>query len=196
MNKTIKWIAIGVNVCALKAVAAQPPACPWYLQVGAGPAFMQDVEDRNSSAKAAFNVGARFDVGLGYTINEHWSADFETGTIYSSLKDNSNVKFYQIPFIVDGIYKFPLKSAFTPYIGAGAGGVATRLSMDTAGSDTDFAFAYQAQAGVTYSLSQNASIGLGYKFFGTTDHEWTTAITTKTKGLYTHSVILSFNWAF
>ena len=55
----------------------------------------------------------------------------------------------------------------------------------------NFAFAYQAKAGLEYRLTENASLDLAYEFLGTTDPSWsfsqtvgsnTTDYTVKEKG--------------
>jgi opacity protein-like surface antigen len=93
-------------------------------------------------------------------------------------------------------------------VGLGVGGAASILSYNNSGynlSDCSFTFAYQAEAGLKYALTKNASINIGYEFLGMTDPSWqfnqTIGVTTtdyqfKEKGFYTHSLSVSFTWNF
>src|SRR5262245_11834021 len=109
MNKTLKWIAISVvNVCAINALAdmGAAPACQWYVNVGAGPAFEQDLEFQRGSGNLELDLGARFDIAAGYKLDQNWAAELNLGSIWTSLKDIDDANFYQYPFLLNGIYNF------------------------------------------------------------------------------------------
>jgi len=147
-----------------------------YLSGDAGAAFTQSVYDKSDATTLTFNPGYRADLALGYNINDSWAVELESGVIGNSVDEfrggplsrfHQSVDLYQVPLLAKVIYNINTKSAFVPYLGAGAGGVASIFDFNDVGvkkSDTDFTFAYQAEAGLKYLLSKNISIGIGYKF--------------------------------
>lgn len=171
-----------------------------------------------TSATATFNFGARGDVALGYNFNKSLAAEFDTGLLWNSADKigantlssiNQSFDTYTIPILANFTYKIPIKGPWSSYVGVGVGGAASILVYnDSIGSDMvgdSFVFAYQAEAGLRYQLSQNASLGIAYDFLGTTDPSWnlnqtigatTTFYQLKEKGFYTHSITLSFTWDF
>lgn len=85
-------------------------------------------------------------------------------------------------FMVNGWYDFNTGSRWTPYLGIGVGTAqisindasVTILGVDVPlADDDDWVFAYQAGAGITYEISPNVDISLGYRFFGTSDPDFT-----------------------
>jgi opacity protein-like surface antigen len=209
-----------------------PDSADWtqslYSRVKLGGFFQQDAAlDKTissgippsifTSGTTTFNFGARGDVVLGYNINQSLAAEFDTGLLWNSadkIGTNSlssigqSFDTYTIPVLVNFIYRIPIKGPWSSYVGIGVGGAATILVYNLNGSDlTDcnFVFAYQAEAGFTYKLSQSASFGIAYDFLGTTDPSWdlsqtigasTASYHLKEKGFYTHSITLSFTWDF
>jgi len=208
-----------------------PDSADWtqslYSRVKLGGFFQQDatldttrssgVSSLSTNGTATFNFGFRGDVVLGYNINKSLAAEFDTGLLWNSADtvlgnplSSQNVSFdtYTIPILLNFIYKIPMKGHWSSYVGIGMGGAASLLDYNIGGSDlTDFnfVFAYQAEAGLKYKFSQNASVGIAYDFLGTTDPSWnvsqtigapTTFIHFKEKGFYTHSITLSFTWDF
>jgi opacity protein-like surface antigen len=171
-----------------------------------------------SSGTTTFNFGFRGDVALGYNINKSLAAEFDTGLLWNSADKigvttlgsaNQSFVTYTIPILVNIIYKIPMKGPWSSYVGLGVGGAATILVYNNSiGSDmvdNNFVFAYQAEAGLSYKLSENASVGVAYDFLGTTDPSWnlsqpigltSTFFHIKEKGFYTHSISLSFTWDF
>lgn len=111
-----------------------------------------------------------------------------------------SVDIHQIPVLANLVYKTPVKSGFSGYLGAGAGGIASIFSVSgegTSASDTDYTFAYQGMAGVKYQIAPNMDVGLGYKFLGTLDHHWTLeGEGFSTTSLYTHSILATFTFRF
>jgi opacity protein-like surface antigen len=172
----------------------------------------------STNGTETFNLGIRADIALGYNINKSLAAEFDTGLLWNSADKigattlssiNQSFDTYTIPILVNVTYKFPIKGPWSSYVGIGAGGAASILVYNNSiGSDMvdeNFVFAYQAEAGLKYKLSENASVGVAYDFLGTTDPSWnlnqpigltTTSFHIKEKGFYTHSITLSFTWDF
>jgi len=198
-----------------------------YLNTDVGVVFQQDATQILKSPGGGtirhdikFHPGIRGDIGLGYNINNHWSAKVETGVIWTSydmvgnnkLSSNGNsVDLYQIPLLANVIYRLPLGERWTSYAGIGLGGVLSVYDFTlfdftgslnhTYGTETDIAFAYQAETGVKYSLAENISFGICYKFFSSMDQNWNLNLhgvnaPVSLKGIYTHSIVASFAWTF
>jgi opacity protein-like surface antigen len=198
-----------------------------YARVDFGGLYQQDATlDKTTSSSvpppittsgtATFNLGFRGDAGLGYNLNKSWAAEFDTGLLWNSMDKvgtnslssiGQSADTYTIPFLVNVIYQIPIKGPWSSHVGIGAGGAATRLSYNNSGnnlSDTAFTFAYQAEVGVKYALTKNASFDVGYEFLGMTDPSWRATANVggptdyqfKEKGFYTHSLVVSFTWTF
>jgi opacity protein-like surface antigen len=79
-------------------------------------------------------------------------------------------------------WRYRLANSITPYLGGGGGVIFSDLSVDTISgydvsvngedSDVDTVGAYQAFAGVQFDLSDTTSLGLAYKFLGTSGPAW------------------------
>ena len=219
----IKLAGAAVLVRGLNASAAG-----WvqnlYLNTDLGASFVNDVTIKGAGGNTAtFDPGVCGNLCLGYHITPVLAAEFETGVIWNSFDKVGGVPLsvmlasadlYQIPFKLNLICNVPTKSSWTPYIGAGAGGMAsileghvdqasspTRATISVIGNgnfhDTDCTFAYQAIAGLKYNISAHAQIDLGYKFFGTFDHSWSDrGRDFNAEAIYTHAFLVSFTWRF
>lgn len=198
---------------------------PLYVGVNFGGAYQQNATVDTtiaytpgpttfSSGNSSFDVGVRGDFLLGYHLSDSWAAEFNTGLLWNSTgnnqpyPDNVNFDTYTVPILINAVYRIPFKGPWSSYLGVGGGGAVSILSYTTSSYNLgsyNFAFAYQAKAGLEYQLSDKASIDLAYEFLGTTDPSWsfsqtvggTTAdFTVKEKGFFTHSIVLSFTWTF
>jgi opacity protein-like surface antigen len=203
LNPMSMKISLPVAVCALAFCVLNSRADETYLHFDLGPAFIQDAAIK-SGPDQAFKPGIRGDVAFGYNINDQWAAEIEGGVIWNSLDTIGGVSisprtidFYQYPILVNALYKFPTDNRWSPYFGAGVGGIATHVHATSPGfAATDFTFGYQIQAGLRYSVTPGVMIDFGYKFLGSMDHKWTNGGTTETNPFYTHAIGFSFSWEF
>jgi len=152
------------------------------------------------------NPGIRFDFPLGYRPVEWFQVEFAPGILWNSLNtltvgyqgtledpDNNPVagasgsfaietegSYYQVPLVVNLIFRIPTDSPWIPYFGGGLGASFNYLNLTNykyapAGlneniSSTDgscWSLAYQAIGGFDYEISENVSLGLKYIFMGT-----------------------------
>lgn len=105
--------------------------------------------------------------------------------------------------MANGYYRLDTGTMFTPYIGAGAGGALLTIDADSVGgnfSDDDFEFAYQAMAGVAAEITPQVSAGLEYRYFGTTQPEFSdapggTAVTVD-PDYSTHNILVTLTYSF
>ena len=201
-----------------------------YLSADFGGAFQQNAIMTQSLAPgwrptASFNAGNRADIDLGYNLNDSLAVELETGFMWNSMDKvggaslnsySQSVDIYSVPVLANVIYKAPLKlpmltskgpvwlkTSWTPYFGVGAGGVVSMFDLKNSGidySDTDFTFAYQAEAGLDHALSKNVSIGIAYKFLGTLNQRYYLGGAEnnhiKLGGVYIHAVVAKLTWTF
>lgn len=193
-----------------------------YVRTDVGPSFTQDTSARLRSlipppygssifhSKVQFNAGVRGGVSVGYQITKPLAVELETGVIWDSVKTAPDLT-YQIPLMANLLYQVPLGKSWKAYLGAGAGETFSHLQVliwDESihgllrEEGTSFAFTYQAQAGVHYSVSDHLDIGFGYKFTHVGENRWDARApfggpaTVRVNGLYNHMVLLSATYKF
>jgi opacity protein-like surface antigen len=177
-----------------------------YLQGEAGAVFMQDLQvNVGSREKLSFNPGVRGDLVLGYKFNQSWSTELDCGVLWNSFNKYGNYSFpsneqaelYQIPILVNYLYRLPIKGSFEGFLGGGVGAVVSKFHLNDQGLDfknSDLTFGGQVMAGVKYHLSSQADLGLAYKFLGTTSHKWADqGWYTQTSGSLTHALVLALS---
>lgn len=224
MKKSHKLTTAGATLLLAAANGHAQFADKFYLDVDGGGAFQQNVAIKNNtgfnisppSGGIHFNTGFRAGLDAGYNFCESFAVELDTGVIQNTIRTvgqyqlsayNANAQLDEIPLLVNFIYRFPIKGSFKPYVGAGVGGVSgifdsSNIPFSGPGanptySDTDYTFAYQAEAGFKYSLGKNTALGVAYKFVGTTDHSWTdNSINLKTAGTMAQSIEATFTWRF
>ena len=152
------------------------------------------------------NPGIRFNLPIGYRPAEWFAVEFAPGIIWNSLNtttfgyqgtlldpENNPVAgdsgslaiktqggYYQVPLVVNLIFRIPTGTPWTPYLGGGIGASfnylnVTNYQYDPAGlnesiSSTDgscWSLAYQAIGGFDYQINENVSLGAKYIFTGT-----------------------------
>jgi opacity protein-like surface antigen len=213
MKITMRSFTIVSAVFLMSAMGARALDWDWsnmYAHADAGVSLVQDVTLHSgpNSGSASFDPGVRGDLAIGYNFNDSWAVELESGAIWNSIdsiggqslsSQGESFDLYQVPILVNVIYKYPIHK-WTPYWGLGIGGVFTDAEISQSGgsaSSSDFTFAYQAEAGIKYALCSHAYVDIGYKFFGTLDHDWNFAgEQIDSDALFTHAVVVSFTWTF
>lgn len=159
----------------------------------------------SATASMSVNPGIRFNFPVGYRPVEWFGVEFAPGIIWNSLNtttigfsgsldngedveqvDNASLAlktkggYYQVPLVVNFIFRIPTGSPWTPYVGGGVGASYNYLNITNyqyapAGlnenvSSTDgscWSFTYQAIGGFDYQVDENISLGAKYIFTGT-----------------------------
>jgi len=175
------------------------------------------------NSKFTFDPGARFDFAAGYNFNEALAVEFEVGMSYNQVDEirlfgtalpriepeplffgpddedgfrGRGLGFYQVPLMINVIYTLPLDSRVRPFIGAGAGGIASVFEGDR-DHDSDFTFGYQGQAGLTFLLNPHMDIGVVYKFMGALPQRFRFEFgDVQTDPTYSHSILAAFTFNF
>ncbi len=160
----------------------------------------------SATSSLSVNPGIRFNLPLGYSPVEWFAIEFAPGIIWNplntltvqyqgtlndpagdpvagdagSLALQAQGGYYQVPLVLNFMFRIPTDSPWTPYVGGGIGATysylnITNLKYAPAGineniSSTDgscWSLAYQAIGGFDYQINENISIGAKYIFMGT-----------------------------
>lgn len=151
----------------------------FYFMPTIGGAVVQDEIGYGGDVNYTFNAGVRFDLSMGYRVNEWFSIEFTPGFIYNSLESitvqgiqyNVSGELIQVPLLINPILTIPTGSKWEPFLGFGVGGVYTSQSNSSfgfysSGTTTAWNFCYSGLVGLQYHLEQNISVGFIYKFTG------------------------------
>ena len=146
-----------------------------------------------------FEPGFRFDVEFGYNIYDWLGVSLQSGVIYNAI-DQYNIttnqtvnvsgvnylpgsyqlpadgELLQVPIQIDGILRWPGKTAFKPFIGGGVGAIWQQLDVNnyTLGSSniqanycrSAFQFGYNAQLGANYTVAPGVDFYGVFKLLG------------------------------
>ena len=168
-----------------------------------------------SGYEVNFNPGIRFDLPLGYRVNEWFSIEFAPGVMWNSLNTLDDTEgsstgsysiggnLWQVPLLANFIITIPTNSKWEPFFGGGIGGIFSSLTINEVlnisvpeQTGTSWALGYSAIAGLNYHLSKDISFGFNYKFTGTGTQNWTGDYDGLTTNVYTHSASLSATFRF
>jgi opacity protein-like surface antigen len=169
----LSTLAIAIlAACMAHPAAAADKDSGFYFRVGIGPNWGLDpgIKISGASVNGDMDAGIRATLAFGYEFNRYLSAELETGYLWNTF-EHFDGALGHIPAMVDGVFRYPIGKVFEPYVGAGLGASADLLHIHDFGindTDTDLNFAWQALAGFRFKFTQQASILLGYRYFGTT----------------------------
>ncbi|HEU0011985.1 MAG TPA: porin family protein [Verrucomicrobiae bacterium] len=198
------------GACAALTTALALPASAadtgLYFNADAGVNWAQDAHI-SGVGDLETDIGFRFSAGVGYNLNKNWGVEFDTGYVWNTIDKvgggslSGDSSFSHIPFIVNVVYRYPIGAQFETYIGGGAGGVYSVLNLDETfvnDDDGDVVFGWQAIAGVRYNISETMSVGVGYKYLGTTEGKYDIqgVGSVKIDSVHNHTFGAVFNWKF
>jgi opacity protein-like surface antigen len=173
----------GTYTSSKGVVAPTPAPAPVggpYLSLAGGALWLDDA--------SAFGVDLDFDTGysilgaVGYAFGNGLSVELESG--YLSVEDaeihvpgfgNFDVdgEFRQVPIFANVLYTIDVTDSVGIYLGAGAGVVWSEAEVEGLGgfdfgrdfeTESEWNFAAQAKAGVTFRVTEAASLNIGYRF--------------------------------
>lgn len=190
----------------------QGPQEGFYIGLQPGGSVVQDINFERVSASGTINgtpvtgsldatlvldAGFRFDLPIGYRVNEWFSIEFAPGITFNpmnSVQLNSSLtigsdtfvgggtpnlsgNLIQVPLLVNFILTIPTDSSWEPFIGGGIGGIYSSAYFDTISNpnlslsldqEADcWSLGYSALAGLNYHVGNDISVGFVYKFTGT-----------------------------
>ena len=155
------------------AAQAQAPTPGFYVGAEGGLNWLLNTKIGGSSTHTSTGwvVGAvaGYDfVGPRIEIEGRYS-ETPVGNL-AFVRGQANNISNQLAFLANLLYDFMPDSAFTPYIGAGAGiGFVDSNGRNLTGSLGSTVFAYQGIIGVSYRFDNNLRFNLDGRYFGTTN---------------------------
>jgi opacity protein-like surface antigen len=173
------------GACLLASATAHAEPQYFYARLDTGGSFSRNAGkdvgvDIGSSAIMGAGIGAkvlpflRTDVTLSYRPGYSFAAP-PTPIEPPGTTGRGDVK--TLAALVNAYYDFPTLAGFTPYIGGGVGVArnevgTTTLSSNASGAtvatlsgSTTTQFAWQASAGVAYSILPFVALDIGYRYF-------------------------------
>jgi hypothetical protein len=152
-----------------------------------------------SAENFTFEPGFRFDVEFGYNIYDWLGVSLQSGVIYNALDQYdltvanqgtlygqtfeagsyqlpADGELLQVPIQIDGILRWPGKTAFKPFIGGGVGAIWQQLDVNNFTYGTTniqanycrsaFQFGYNAQLGANYTVAPGVDFYGVFKLLG------------------------------
>lgn len=194
-----------------------------YVGIHAGANFKHELHGDivGPGRKDPFSLSSHPGFMVGGTLGYRWATgvrvegeityrrlandDVSVGSNSGDINGNQD----SIAFMINGLYDFKLTDRWRPYLGFGIGLSVNGVAVTSLGTpkfdfvnDSSAAFAYQGIAGIDYSLTNNLSLGLQYKAFGTTgvDYRFKQSVAPNTKASadpqFDHSVVLTIKMHF
>ncbi|NNE21279.1 MAG: porin family protein [Rhizobiales bacterium] len=157
---TRKLLKCAVCLAALCAptFANAGQAGTWYLRGDAG----IGISDFSIwGGEIAFSGGG----GVGYNYNHMFRTDvtFDAAIDYEESFFGVNVSLDSYSVMANGYLDIPFGGPFTPYVGAGVGyGWVEASALGLSATEEGVAFA--GMAGISYDMSQDMALDLGYKY--------------------------------
>jgi len=166
-----------------------------------------------SGSKVKADPGFRLGMAAGYQFNPYLAAEAEVGFMDNNIDSITgasrlhDASFWNVPFLVNAKLQYPNRSLITPYVGAGVGFSATGFDIDYVrigrveawGSDSAAVFAWQAFAGLRYTLNERMGVAVEYRYFWSDDAEFDADWGYGRLGfgsITTHVISLAFNFQF
>ncbi len=206
----MRRILFGATLAAALPSVAMAATEGFYVGAGAGVNWTRDADlssypTATTGLKETFKPGGIGDVSIGYGIPLGLRAELEFAWRWRNTIKNTESgtpalrglggKTSSIAFMGNGLYDIKTGTAFTPYIGLGAGVAQVRQSLNGA-SDKDWVFAYQGIVGASYAVSDAVAVTLDYRYFATLDPSFTLGPVTS-KGEYrNHTVLAGLRYSF
>jgi hypothetical protein len=126
------------------------------------------------------------------------SVDHFGGVPLSSVGESVNI--YSVPILAGVTLKLPNRTHFIPFLGIAGGANISEFYLNNNGTknnSTDVEPAVQADAGLSYAINPDTSLGIDYKFMATLAQRYQiNGNDISQSGIYIHGIfiILSINF--
>ena len=220
-----KYLAVGAlfasTFLAVQTARADDPLVGLYFKADVGGNWTESTELREffgpvaPGSRVEFDAGPRFGFTAGYDVLEFLGLEAQVGSYYNEMSSISQATslhawLINVPFMANARLHLPTYYRVSPYVGGGVGGSTTILDADhitlndihLEGTDGDTVFAWQAFAGVRFSINQHMGLSIEYRYMESDPASWHadsfgTATDRVSFGkIQTHSVSAAFDWTF
>ena len=184
-----KVIAVLLSLALFVGFTISTASAGIYISGNLGAVFLSDadIDEGGDSGEITFDDGGVATFSLGTTIGSAGRIEAEVGARVNDL-DKLSLDGYSGSANLDGdvtttsfmgnaFYDFKNGSRFTPFIGGGLGFANVEYDIDSVDGyninekDDDTVMAYQFMLGGGFAATEQMSIDLQYRFFGTADPE-------------------------
>ena len=222
MKKAFRLLAGAVATSFLISAAwAQDPLVGLYFKADIGGNWTKSTDLREffgpvtPGSRVEFDAGPRFGLTVGYDVLDFLGLEGQIGVIENEISSISeatelDARFINVPFMANARLHLPTYFRVAPYIGAGVGGSSSiidagRITInDTSlrGYDSDTVFAWQAFAGVRFSINQHIGLSVEYRYFQSDPAKWradafgTDSSFMRFGKIKTQAVSVAFDWTF
>ncbi|QIF05081.1 outer membrane beta-barrel protein [Roseimicrobium sp. ORNL1] len=174
----------GTYTSSKGVVAPTPAPAPQgglYFSVAGGALWLDDVS--YGPASLDFDTGFSVLGAVGYSFGNGLSVELESGYLGVDSGEghirglgNADVEgeFRQVPIFANALYTVDVTDVVGIYVGGGLGIVWSDTEIDSVGGfhnptnlgeSDEWNFAAQAKAGVSFKVTEAASLNIGYRFF-------------------------------
>ncbi|GMQ76405.1 MAG: hypothetical protein BMS9Abin01_1682 [Gammaproteobacteria bacterium] len=166
-----------IFVFATAAQAQGQDPKPWYVALGTGGAWYEDLDLRGGVA-ASMDTGFTVSGAFGRYIDDIRVIRLEGEVLYTrSDVDNlggaqATGTLSNVGLMFNAYYDVRTGSSWTPYFGGGIGYSRVDFDKLTSGgvlvaNDSSDAFSWQIKVGVAYEFSPSWAVNVGYRYYGT-----------------------------
>jgi opacity protein-like surface antigen len=144
-----------------------------------------------SGESMELTVGFQFDLAAEYQLTPWMGIGPELGFAVNFVDTIAGISprdtsLWQMLMMVNAVVQYPTEGPVRPFVGAGAGGVASFLTFydgyysgstyywGSANTGSDFVFGYQAFGGVRFYFNDSWSVGVIYRYLQTDPQRWST----------------------
>jgi len=210
-------ISIIIGIGAADLAWAEDEVGPYYLVLRGGPGWALNATRTAGEYETdmAFEGEYAFNLAGGLRIN-HFRVEGEVGYVKMSLDKRVSAggadreisgSDQHYTLMVNGLVDWKNSSLVTPFFGLGLGPVYTHLDTSfpirdgsyVETDDADWAFGYQAMAGLALTINPHVELELMYRFYGTTQrsHTQEAAVTeVDVDGTQAHFICLGLRYCF
>ena len=171
---------VGILLGSMLLLTAAPAwAQQTYLSGNIGFGIRSDSKLTGGSGKFDNDPAIVINGAIGMKMKQNFRVEGEIGYHFNAADRTTtgqNFNFSMLSFMGNGYVDFPIQSPLRPYVGAGLGVAIAGASEDSFNSsDSDLVGAVQLMAGLGYDISPQATLNFGYRYFTTTDPDFSLA---------------------
>jgi opacity protein-like surface antigen len=209
-ERRMKKIIFCTTVCLIFAVPAISfGASGPYGSVNAGVTILPDSDlDVTISGLGSVSEELSYDSGftiggaVGYKIENfryegeisYQKNDLDSiSALGISLPVDGDISF--LTFLVNGYFDFGSGGPLTPYVTAGIGYSNFEIG-DGGDSEDDNLFTYQLGVGVGFTINENVTLDLRYRYLGFEDYEYSDATGRISAEISSHNITAGLRFAF
>jgi OOP family OmpA-OmpF porin len=187
----MKLSLAAIACCHLLASGAAAHADNFYINLHGGPRYLLDADLSRDPHGEPLDVGRLHFDNIGGTVGIAGGYQWNIGValevefayrrngldhdVFHGVSTDLDGSLSSYTLLTNVYYRLDTGTEFTPYVGGGVGVSLLDLDMKRGDEerfhalDDDTQFAYQGIAGLAYEVAPHWSVGVEYRFFGTTD---------------------------